>query len=552
MNYFGYKGLRWKIIISTLCFSLIPLCALGLTIYYLFYESYESKVKEDLVNILESKRNAIEIFLKERVAQLNVLATVVGCAELENQVYLEQVFNIIEGQTHSFVDLGVIDIYGNQVAYVGPYPLRHLNYAKTEWFRTTLIRGKYISDVFLGYRNIPHFVVALVARKGDEKCVVRATIDSDIFNDIVRAADISRTGNAFIINRHAVFQTKPRLGQDIGDGSQHFELTRSPSGNYVREMELGSGKAIVATSWVKNNEWLLVLKQKPEEELKPVFRARSIGAVLFFGGILVIVLGTVFTTQLMMVKLIRIAREKAVLDDTLVHSSKMAALGKLAAGIAHEVNNPLSVIKEKAGWMKDMMQRKRMEKPEDLERFQAAVVNIDFHVERAKKVTHRLLGFARRIEPVRETVFVNDLIDQTIGFLSNEALYRNIKLNLAYSENLPAIQSDPAQLQQVFLNLLNNAIDAVGKDGEITIKTSHHPETGEISVAFRDTGVGIPARDLKRVFDPFFTTKRTGEGTGLGLSISYGVVEKLGGKMAVETDEGKGSTFTVILPLETQ
>lgn len=547
----GYGGLRRKIILSTLSFSLIPLFALGLTIYSLFYASYESKVREDMVSMVETKRNAIEIFFQERVAQLRLLTALVDYDRLQDQAYLREIFYLFQGLNHSFVDLSVINSDGDQLAYVGPYDLRDLNYARTEWFQTTMVRGMHISDVFLGYRNIPHFVVALVAREGDRKWVLRATIDSDIFNAIVRTAHMGTAGDAFIINKNAVFQTKPRLGRDIGEGSRYFELTRSPPGIHVRKAEINAEKMIVATTWVKNSEWLLVCRRSPYEELEPVFRARSIGAVLFSGGILIIILGTVFTTQLMMARLIRIDREKALLDDSLVHSNKMAALGKLAAGIAHEVNNPLSVIKEKAGWMKDVMQSKGLDRPEDVERFQAAVAKIDFHVERARKVTHRLLGFARRIEPVHETVFINDLADQTIGFLSNEALYRNITLTRDYFDDLPAIQSDSAQLQQVLLNLLNNAIDAVDKEGEITIKTTYDPEKGEVFISFTDTGGGIPAKDLQRVFDPFFTTKRTGQGTGLGLSISYGIVEKLGGRITVESEEGKGSTFTVILPLET-
>ncbi|MGQ9857747.1 MAG: sensor histidine kinase [Thermodesulfobacteriota bacterium] len=171
-------------------------------------------------------------------------------------------------------------------------------------------------------------------------------------------------------------------------------------------------------------------------------------------------------------------------------------------------------------------------------------------MDRARKVTHRLLGFARRMEPVQETVDVNRVLDETVGFLENEARFRNIDIRKKLLEDLPVIRSDSSQLQQVFLNILENAIDAVAKDGVITVSTGYSPQLMEIYVSIADTGPGIPKEMLDRIFDPFFTTKGTGEGTGLGLSVSYSIVEKLGGRIAVESEEGKGASFIIHLPAQ--
>ena len=546
----SYSKLRWKIIVTTVCFSLIPLFALGFTIYHQFRVSYTSKIMQNLRSMSDSKRGAIEIFLEERVAQLNLLASTSGFEKLKDQANLEKAFSIIQGHSHSFVDLGVIDINGQQVAYVGPYHLKGLNYKDEDWFHTALVRRKYISDVFMGFRKIPHFIVSLVSRSGNQEWILRATINSYIFDNIVRAARVGRKGDAFIINRNGILQTKPRLEGDIGDLSKYRDLTKVGSGTHVEELEISGRKAVFATTWLKNNEWLLVMKESPEEELKPVVETRFISIALFAGGILVIVLGTIFTTQLMMAKLIKAEHEKAILDDSLVQSSKMAVLGKLAAGIAHEVNNPLAVIKEKAGWMGDLLKMEGMGKSENLVKYEAAIAKIDQHVERAKKVTHRLLGFARRMEPVHEMVDINKTIDETIDFLENDARYKNIDIQVDYFEKLPRTKTDSAQLQQVFLNILNNALDAIQKDGEITIKTTYNSKDEEIAIAFKDNGPGIPREEIKKIFDPFFTTKKMGQGTGLGLSIIYGIIEKLGGRITVESEEGQGTTFTVYLPVE--
>jgi two-component system NtrC family sensor kinase len=244
----------------------------------------------------------------------------------------------------------------------------------------------------------------------------------------------------------------------------------------------------------------------------------------------------------------------------------MAALGKMAAGIAHEVNNPLAVIKEKVGWVKDLLVEEDIAKSENFKEFQDAMTKIEYHVERAKKVTHRLLGFARRMEPVEEKVDINKILSETIGFLENDARYKNIEIKTDFSEKLPETISDSSQIQQVFLNILNNAVDAIGKDGEIQIRTSSvlkdkakgytpfefHQEglrDQEIEVCISDNGPGIPNEMLQRIFDPFFTTKEVGRGTGLGLAISYSIVEKLGGRIMVASEPGKGATFTIYFPV---
>jgi two-component system NtrC family sensor kinase len=227
----------------------------------------------------------------------------------------------------------------------------------------------------------------------------------------------------------------------------------------------------------------------------------------------------------------------------------MAALGKMAAGIAHEINNPLAVIGEKAGWIKDLLKMEDFSKSENFQEYADAVNKIEQHINRAKTITHRLLGFARRMEPVTERVNINTVLDESVAFLENEARYRNIDIQVDYAADLPLITSDSSQLQQVFLNILNNAIDAIAKEGEINIKSKHIAKNNEIRIEINDNGPGIPKDVVTKIFDPFFTTKEVGKGTGLGLSISYSIVEKLGGRMMVASEEGKGTTFTIYLPV---
>jgi two-component system NtrC family sensor kinase len=167
-------------------------------------------------------------------------------------------------------------------------------------------------------------------------------------------------------------------------------------------------------------------------------------------------------------------------------------------------------------------------------------------VSRCRTITHRLLGFARRMDVGREDTDLNHVVREVVGFLEKEAFHRSIEVKLELDEDLPMIPSDQGQLQQVFLNILNNALDAVGEGGRVVVRSWIRNHEG-VAVSFEDNGSGMSKETLEHIFDPFYTTKGT-YGTGLGLSITYGIVEKLEGSIEVESEQGVGTTFKVCLP----
>jgi len=540
--------LRLKLIAITLAFSFIPLCSLGLVLYDRFYETYSAKVYGNLSNLVENKKVTIDLFLAERVAQLSTLAQTESYRDLSGESYLEHIFSVLQLHSKSFLDLQVIDQNGICVSYVGPYQLKGIDYSHEEWFHQVMAKGIQVSDVFLGFRKYPHFIIAVSRREGDRTWVLRAAIDSDIFDSLVRSIHLGKSGDAFILSADHVLQTKPRFGHAIFD-TLHFPDVPRFSGTRVEMTTIDGQTSLYAMTWLNHKDWLLVVKDDPHEELLPVLRARWLLILLLSGGTLLIIGGAVYTANGTVRALIRAEREKATLDASLTQSSKMAALGKLAAGVAHEVNNPLAIIMEKAGWMRDLLSEEDIKGSPNFQEFEDAVAKIEFHVRRAKDVTHRLLGFARRMEPTQENIDVNLLLDQTRSFLENEASFRGITFLSDYQKDLPRIESDTSQLQQVFLNIMDNAIDAIDKNGAITVTTRALPETGLVDIAIADTGKGMSKEAMEKIFDPFFTTKKVGEGTGLGLTISYSIIEKLGGHIHVKSEEGQGTTFHITLPV---
>jgi len=546
-----YRQFRWQITLTKILFSIIPLFILAAALYYHFSVSYTDKVMERLRTLAGNRQASLDLFLDERISQLTTLAYTSTHAELSDEEYLNKVLQIMQARSRSYIDLGVIDQNGDHLAYVGPYHnvLKGVNYRHEPWFDAVLSTGIYVSDVFLGFRKVPHFIIAVVVREKGQNLILRATIDSDVIDNIVHAAWTGTSGDAYLINRENLLQTKPRFGGNLLEPAPG-PVFSSTVGTRVEEITYKGETGLFAATQIKIKKWVLVIKEDPKEPLAPLLRAKYLVAFLLLLGLGLIILGSVLTTRTVLNRLIQSDKEKAKSDEVMVHESKMAALGKMAAGVAHEINNPLAVIAEEAGWMKDLLKEDDVAQSQNLKEYQESIKKIEYHVERVKKVTHRLLGFARRMEPTEEKVMVNQILEECVGFLENEARYRNISINKELAPDLPTTASDSSQLQQVFLNILNNAIDAMGKDGAITLRTLYQPETRQIAIKITDTGPGMTQETIEKIFDPFFTTKEVGKGTGLGLSISYSIIEKLGGTIYVDSKVGKGTTFTIKLPVK--
>jgi len=242
----------------------------------------------------------------------------------------------------------------------------------------------------------------------------------------------------------------------------------------------------------------------------------------------------------------RLQMEKK-LEEThlqLVSSEKMASLGKLAAGIAHEINNPLGGILIYSSLLMEDLPPDDPKKP-DLEK-------IVQEAGRCKEIVKSLLEFARQTEPKKESVDINRAITGGLFFLENQALFHNIRITKRLDPSLPWVIGNAGQLKQVFLNIIINAAEAMHGSGELTLTTFPSPDHTSIFMEFTDTGEGIPEENLSRIFEPFFTTRDVGKGTGLGLATSYGIVESHGGKIGVKSKVQEGTTFTIELPVRAE
>ena len=542
-----YRTLQRKIILITLLVSLAPLITLGALIYDQFARMYAEKITQQMTYRSRGLAQAVELFLKERTAILCSMADTHNFNDIIDERRLSHIFEIMNSRAGGFVDLGVIDSNGQHLAYIGPYDLKGLNYYQQAWFGEVMARGVYISDVYMGYRRLPHFIIAVRRNQKDHTWILRATIDSEVFERILKPGRVGKTGDVFIVNKNGVYQTQPRFGGKTLAKS-NLPINSFGADTTILETKNSEGQRVMlAGSWIHNGKWLLVVRQGVRQEMRGLFSARYAGIGIILSGIVGIVLMTVFTTRMTINRLKEADMKAAELNAQLMQSDKLAALGKMAAGVAHEINNPLQVIIQQIGWMEDLLEEEELKQSENIEEFGKAIKKIEDHVERARKVVHGMLGYARKMEPHLEDVDVNAVIRQTIDLLGNYARINNITIKTELSTDLPIIAADGSQLQQVFMNLVSNAIDAIGKNGTIEIKS--RKSGSEIHIEVSDSGPGIPEEMQKRIFDPFFTTKETGKGVGLGLWITHNIVEKLGGSISVKSRVGQGTTFTVQIPV---
>lgn len=547
-----YRGLKRYIVVILCLAAGFPLGIIGGTIYYQYQNSLSRGVTSQLQTICRQHKEAIERFLFETSSALRVVTQLETLERITQKDALQKSFNLLQREyNHAFEDIGVIDTSGSHIAYVGPYDLLGKNYRETAWFRETLERKIFISDVFLGFRQVPHFIIAVAQGSGKEAWVLRATVNAAKFASIVENVRLGRTGEAFIVSREGFYQTRSRTGGQVMEPikTKTLDLSFFEGVKFWRVKDDAGREVLRAKAWMKDNTWLLVVQQDVDDAFGELYATRNMAILIFILGACLIGVVTFFTTRLLVRKIELLDKARTSLDEQLIQSQKLASIGELSAGIAHEINNPLAVIGEEAGWIQDILKRDSLKDLKELDEFKDSLREIAQQAGRCKEITHKLLSFARKMESVIKDVDLNKLIEDVLAMRERDATYSNIDLVKQFHSHLPMIYSDPSLLRQVLLNLVNNAMDAIQKGGKITV-TTDIGEGDSVEIRVNDTGTGIPQENLRKIFDPFFTTKPPGKGTGLGLSICHGIIEKLGGSISVASQVGKGTTFTIRLPLE--
>lgn len=542
-----YRRLRRNVVILTSLVALAPLIILTIINYLQDRDAYQNESRFSITQVVSNTRRNIEFVVEERQSALAMVIRDKSYIDLCSDSALAITLQNLKNSFGGFIDLGLIDDDGIQRYYTGPYDLKNREYKDQIWFHQVDLQGTYVSDVFMGHRNFPHFVIAIKYQRNlNSFYVLRATIDMEMLNQQIYSLDLDRYTDAFIISKDGVLQTESTFyGKVLTRVDINFPtITRNQV--VFEEGERDGKPYTMGYAYIQGTPFIFVVIRQLNHPFLHWLGHRS--DVLWFLMLsAAMVLFVIIYGAANMTKQLREADlKRARAFHNIEYTNKMATIGRMAAGVAHEINNPMAIINEKAGLMKDLIgfsddfpQR---------EKTLGLVDSILKSVERCSKVTHRLLGFAKRMEIHKEQINLHDLIQEVVGFQNTEIAHRNIRVEYDVESSLPPIESDRGQLQQVLLNIINNAIAAVDDGGKITVSMAAHGGNS-VTIAITDNGAGISEENLRNIFEPFFSTK--GEfGTGLGLSITRDIVEKLGGKIDVSSVQGQGTRFIISLPLK--
>ena len=533
-DYPYFRGVWNRVVVALTAASFIPLVLIGGGMYYYATSALKEKTLTTLRMQVINHKDAIDQFLAERTMDLKVVSANLGLDSLITPDVLEGVFLSLrsaEGRS-CFTDLGIIDDQGRHLAYVGPYDLISKNYKDAPWFKAVMERNVYISDVFSGFRKVPHFIIAVKQTGNEGAWIIRATVDTVYFDGITSQSPGKRSGDAFLINRNGVFQTNPRMGGQLM-GQSEFTGLEPFEGVKLEERQ----DQINATAWLKNVPWLCVAKIDQDEIFGALHRVRNTGIFVFILGAILILLTVLLITNQLVSSLETKRRNIRFLDQQLRRTSYMASSMELSYGFFREIKDNLANIDVATTWIHDLTRADEIEKSLD---------QIKSEVLRSRKSIDKFLRFIRPSHPVITEVNINKILDDLLEFLVSELDFKNIKVKRDYQDHLPIIRSDNSKLRQVFQNIVLNAVSAVEKDGEISLTTS--ADKNGVTVTVADNGPGIPEENIDQVFDPLFTTKP--EGTGLGLSICLNITQKLGGSISVRSEAGKGASFIIQLPFQ--
>jgi two-component system NtrC family sensor kinase len=558
-----YQDMRKNILTSMIIVPLLPFLLVLAIGYYYFTASIQDTTISRMVRTLRDHHQMIESFLMERKEDLRFIQNACTFEELSQPAELKRIFQFLQQKSDTFVDLGIFNADGLHLAYEGPFRLAGKVYQKEKWFIEVMKKGYFVSDVFLGFRNVPHFIIAVARKENDRKWVLRATIDTYKFNQLVKSVRIGKTGEAYLLNSDGIFQTERRSGGNLM--TEDLDFPSYPSiqkeiQTFIRN-DFRKDKYLYATKGMKDNQWILVIRQEKADAFKALRNTVYLGILIILIGLAVIGFLAFFLTERIIKQMKSMDTEKGQLQQQLISATRLAELGEMAAGFAHEINNPLQIIKSEQALIAMILDDFKEKGPlkdideaavSEIADLEDSMHQIRLQIERCAKITQAILKFGRQSEPVTEPISLQDFIPEIIEMVNKKASVHGLTIEKQIQDDMPSILGDPAQLQQVLLNLLNNAIDAVlerhGAAGGLLIIRARIAENGKVEIAVQDNGSGISPENQKKIFSPFFTTKPVGKGTGLGLSVCYGIIDSMGGAMTVSSEKNVGTTFTIRLP----
>jgi two-component system, NtrC family, sensor kinase len=544
---FNFRQIWKQAVIVISLFAVIPLVILTALDYNLTESAMENEIIWRTSRFVSNTRRTVSFFLHERQFALNFIIHDNSFEELQNHERLGVILENLKKGLSGISDLGIITDKGRQIAYVGPHPFEGKDYADQPWFEEVSERGMYISDVFLGFRNKPHLVIAVKHEMPNGGFfVLRASVDMNRLQEMLSQIEMTGLADAFIINHQGIVQTPSR---------QHGEVLEPidlpvPEFSEKTQVLKTTGKygdpLLVGYAYIQDTPFIMIMVKQMNELMQPFYLSRFKLLAFLTVSVSIVLIVILMMSAHLVEKIYQADQKRVQILHEMEYANKMASIGRLAAGVAHEINNPLAIINAKAGLIEDLFTLKK--EYQDDPKLLSQVRSIHQAVDRCSKITRRLLNFARSSDVIIQKIDIGEVIHEVLGFINEAAGHKGIDIIMELDKNIPPIETDKGKLQQIFLNLVSNALAALEEGGFLKINVKLQDED-HVSIKISDNGCGIAKKDLERIFEPFFTTKTNKGGTGLGLYITYGLIQEIGGSISVASEIGKGTDFNLVFPL---
>ena len=546
-HHFDFLGIWKRAILVTATVALVPLIIWALSGYRLTMETIESELVLRTSQLISNSWRSVSLFLTERRSVLDFIAHDNELKTLKEPARLAAILENLNERFGGFTDLGVIDSAGKQVTHAGSHQMDGLDYNQQAWFREVLNRGAYISELVTGARNQPHVDFAVKRELPDGSFfVLHAVLEPQQLTASIAQIDVGAKGDLFIINDKGVLQTSSRYYGTIFKKLSLAVPQYSPKARVFESIDDNEDRIVIGYAHIPDTPYILMMVQPQSERIQPWYKTTWAFTTILAVSIITILLVTLGVATHLVNQIHEADQERVDTMHQVEYANKMVSLGRLASGVAHEINNPLAIINEKAGHIRDIftLTATYAKDPKLIELVDSVIAT----VQRCAAVTRGLLNFARHLNLSVQTIDLKEIIAEVKNVLAKDAEYRSITVGVQVGEKLPPFESDRGKLEQVFFNLCNNAISAMKDGGHLDIEALQNNENF-IAVSFTDNGPGIPQSDLKHVFDPFFYSKTGHDGTGVGLSVTYALVQEIGGTISVQSRQGKGTTFKVDIPI---
>ena len=547
-HHFDFQRIWKRAILVTATVALVPLIIWALSGYRLTMETIESELELRTSQLVSNSWRSVSLFLTERRSVLNFIAHDHSLETLQRPARLAGILENLNKRFGGFIDLGAIDDSGKQISHAGSHQMQGLDFNQQPWFREVLSRGVYISELVTGALNEPHIDFAVKREFADGSYfVLHAVLKPEQLMESIAQIDVGARGDLFIINRDGVLQTPSRYYGPVFKKIPMAVPEHSPKARVFESNNDSKDRIVIGYAHIPDTPYILMMIQEQSEGIQPWYKTTWAFAGILAASIFMILLVTLGVATHLVNQIHEADQERLDTLHQVEYASKMVSLGRLASGVAHEINNPLAIINEKAGHIRDIFTLTDTYTKDP--KLIGLVDSVISTVQRCAKVTKGLLNFARHLNLSIQAIDLKEIIDEVKSILAKEAEHRSITVGITVSEDIPTFESDRGKLEQVFFNLFNSAIGAMNDGGHLEITATRKDEE-YVSVAFADNGRGIPESDLKHIFEPFYYSKTGHSGTGLGLAVTYALIQEIGGTISVQSRPGQETCFDVSIPLD--